>query len=136
MEGRHPLRLRHSWDARCRLVRLVLSGLSPWAASTACDESRDGVSAASPLQATRLARGAREETVTVSQGRDRRACVAARSRTHPPQGDGLHDWAADQGRGQEGRSLRSAARVVTGADPTATRPDDGMRSLRGARRVG
>jgi len=40
MEGRRPLRLRHSWEARCRLVGLVLSGLSPQAASRACGMSR------------------------------------------------------------------------------------------------
>lgn len=39
-KGRRPLRLRHSWEARCRLVGLVLSGLSPQAASTACGMSR------------------------------------------------------------------------------------------------
>ena len=39
-KGRRPLRLRHSWEARCRLVRLVLSGLSPHAAATACGMSR------------------------------------------------------------------------------------------------
>ena len=40
IKGRRPLRLRHSWEARCRLVGLVLSGLSPQAASTACGMSR------------------------------------------------------------------------------------------------
>ena len=40
MEGRRPLRLRHSWEARCRLVSLMLSGLSPQAASRACGMSR------------------------------------------------------------------------------------------------
>jgi len=40
VEGRRPLRLRHSWEARCRLVGLMLSGLSPQAASTACGMSR------------------------------------------------------------------------------------------------
>src|SRR3954454_11083942 len=39
-KGRPPGRLRHSWEARCRLVRLMLSGLSPQAASTACGMSR------------------------------------------------------------------------------------------------
>ena len=40
-EGRAPLRLRHSWEARCRLVRLVrCEGLSPQAASMACGMSR------------------------------------------------------------------------------------------------
>jgi transposase InsO family protein len=40
MQGRRPLRLRHSWEARCRLVGLVLGGWSPQAASTACGMSR------------------------------------------------------------------------------------------------
>ena len=40
MEGRPPGRLRHSWEARCRLVRLVLSGQSPQAACVACGMSR------------------------------------------------------------------------------------------------
>jgi transposase InsO family protein len=40
LEGRRPLRLRHSWEARCRLVGLMLSGLSPQAASRACGMSR------------------------------------------------------------------------------------------------
>jgi transposase InsO family protein len=40
MQGRPSLRLRHSYSARCRLVRLVLSGLSPQAASMACGMSR------------------------------------------------------------------------------------------------
>ena len=39
-KGRRPGRLRHSWEARCRLVGLVLSGLSPQAASMACGMSR------------------------------------------------------------------------------------------------
>jgi transposase InsO family protein len=39
-KGRPPARLRHSWEARCRLVRLMLSGLSPQAAATACGMSR------------------------------------------------------------------------------------------------
>ncbi len=40
VEGRRPGRLRHSWEARCRLVWLVQSGLSPHAASLACGMSR------------------------------------------------------------------------------------------------
>ena len=40
IKGRPPGRLRHSWEARCRLVGLMLSGLSPQAASTACGMSR------------------------------------------------------------------------------------------------
>ena len=40
VEGRRPLRLRHSWEARCRLVGLMLEGLSPQAASVACGMSR------------------------------------------------------------------------------------------------
>jgi transposase InsO family protein len=39
-KGRRPLRLRHSYSARCRLVGLILSGLSPQAASMACGMSR------------------------------------------------------------------------------------------------
>jgi transposase len=39
-KGRRPGRLRHSWEARCRLVALMLSGLSPRAASTVCGMSR------------------------------------------------------------------------------------------------
>ena len=40
MQGRPPGRLRHSYSARCRLVSLVLSGLSPQSASVACGMSR------------------------------------------------------------------------------------------------
>jgi transposase InsO family protein len=40
LEGRRPLRLRHSWEARCRLVGLMLEGQSPQAASVACGMSR------------------------------------------------------------------------------------------------
>ena len=40
VEGRPLLRLRHSYSARCRLVGLMLSGLSPQAASRACGMSR------------------------------------------------------------------------------------------------
>jgi transposase InsO family protein len=40
VQGRRPLRLRHSWEARCRLVGMVRSGLSPQAASRACGMSR------------------------------------------------------------------------------------------------
>jgi transposase InsO family protein len=39
-KGRPPLRLRHSWEARYRLVGLVLAGQSPQAASVACGMSR------------------------------------------------------------------------------------------------
>jgi transposase InsO family protein len=39
-KGRPPARLRHSWEARCRLVELMLSGVSPHAASAACGMSR------------------------------------------------------------------------------------------------
>lgn len=39
-KGRRPLRLRHSWEARCRLVSMVLSGLTPQAASEVCGVSR------------------------------------------------------------------------------------------------
>ena len=40
VKGRRPGRLRHSWEARCRLVRLVLSGVAPQAAAVACGVSR------------------------------------------------------------------------------------------------
>jgi len=40
MQGRRPGRLRHSWEARCRVVALVLSGVAPQAAATACGTSR------------------------------------------------------------------------------------------------
>jgi transposase InsO family protein len=40
LEGRPPARLRHSWEARCRLVSLMLSGDSPPAAAAACGMSR------------------------------------------------------------------------------------------------
>jgi len=40
VQGRPPARLRHSFSARCRLVSLVRSGLSPQAASMACGMSR------------------------------------------------------------------------------------------------
>jgi transposase InsO family protein len=39
-KGRPPARLRHSWEARCRLVRLMLSGVAPSAAAVACGMSR------------------------------------------------------------------------------------------------
>jgi transposase InsO family protein len=53
IEGRRPVRLRHSWEARCRLVGLVLSGQSPQAACVACGMSR--------ATAYRLLRRYREE---------------------------------------------------------------------------
>src|SRR5262245_32415419 len=40
IKGRRPLRLRHSWEARCRLVGLMLSGQSPQAAAAAYGISR------------------------------------------------------------------------------------------------
>jgi transposase InsO family protein len=40
IKGRPPGRLRHSWEARCRLVSLMLSGVSPPAAAVACGTSR------------------------------------------------------------------------------------------------
>ena len=40
MKGRPPARLRHSWEARCRLVELMLGGVSPQAAATVCGMSR------------------------------------------------------------------------------------------------
>jgi transposase InsO family protein len=39
-KGRPPGRLRHSWEARCRLVGLMLSGLEPGAAAVVCGVSR------------------------------------------------------------------------------------------------
>jgi transposase InsO family protein len=39
-KGRPPARLRHSWEARCRLVSLMVSGVSPQAAAAACGMSR------------------------------------------------------------------------------------------------
>ena len=38
--GRPPARLRHSWEARCRLVSLMLSGVPAQAAAAACGTSR------------------------------------------------------------------------------------------------
>lgn len=40
VKGRRPLRLRHSWEARCRLVGLVLGGQSPQGAALVCGMSR------------------------------------------------------------------------------------------------
>jgi transposase InsO family protein len=40
VKGRRPLRLRHSWEARCRLVGLMLEGQRPQAAAAACGTSR------------------------------------------------------------------------------------------------
>jgi transposase InsO family protein len=40
IKGRPPGRLRHSWEARCRLVGLVLAGMSPQAAAVTCGVSR------------------------------------------------------------------------------------------------
>ena len=40
VKGRPPARLRHSWEARCRLVSVMLSGVSPQAAAAACGTSR------------------------------------------------------------------------------------------------
>jgi len=39
-KGRPPARLRHSWEARCRLVSLMLSGMAPQAAAVVCGASR------------------------------------------------------------------------------------------------
>jgi transposase len=39
-ESRAPARMRHSWEARCRLVQLVLDGSSPAGAAVACGASR------------------------------------------------------------------------------------------------
>ena len=40
IKGRRPGRLRHSWEARCRVVGLVLDGIAPQAAAAACGTSR------------------------------------------------------------------------------------------------
>ena len=40
VKGRPPARLRHSWEARCRLVGLMLSGQSAQVAAAACGMSR------------------------------------------------------------------------------------------------
>jgi transposase InsO family protein len=40
IESRAPRRMRHSWEARCRLVRLMLGGVSPSQAAILCGASR------------------------------------------------------------------------------------------------
>jgi transposase len=40
VESRAPRRMRHSWEARCRLVRPVLAGAAPTEAAVACGASR------------------------------------------------------------------------------------------------
>jgi transposase InsO family protein len=40
IESRAPRRMRHSWEARCRLVVLMLDGTSPACAAVACGASR------------------------------------------------------------------------------------------------
>ena len=40
IESRAPRRMRHSWEARCRLVRLMLDGVSPSWAAIVCGASR------------------------------------------------------------------------------------------------
>jgi transposase InsO family protein len=40
IESRAPRRMRHSWEARCRLVRLMLDGCSPAEAAVVCGASR------------------------------------------------------------------------------------------------
>jgi transposase len=40
MQGRPSLTVRHSYSARCRVVGLMLSGLSPQVAARACGMSR------------------------------------------------------------------------------------------------
>lgn len=40
IKGRPPVRLRHSWEARCRLVGMILEGWTPQAAAAACGMSR------------------------------------------------------------------------------------------------
>jgi transposase len=39
-ESRAPARMRHSWEARCRLVRLMLDGVAPSDAARLCGASR------------------------------------------------------------------------------------------------
>jgi|SRR4051812_9112057 len=39
-ESRAPRRMRHSWEARCRLVQLVLEGVPPAQAAVVCGASR------------------------------------------------------------------------------------------------
>jgi transposase len=39
-ESRAPARMRHSWEARCRLVRLILDGVAPADAARICGASR------------------------------------------------------------------------------------------------
>lgn len=40
IESRAPRRMRHSWEARCRLARLMLDGCSPAEAAVVCGASR------------------------------------------------------------------------------------------------
>ena len=40
IESRAPRRMRHSWEARCRLVRLMLGGVAPSQAAVVCGASR------------------------------------------------------------------------------------------------
>jgi transposase InsO family protein len=40
IESRAPCRMRHSWEARCRLVRLMLDGAAPTRAAVVCGASR------------------------------------------------------------------------------------------------
>ena len=40
IESRAPRRMRHSWEARCRLVRLMLDGVCAVAAAVVCGASR------------------------------------------------------------------------------------------------
>jgi transposase len=39
-ESNAPRRMRHSWEARCRLVQLMLDGVSPAEAAVRCGASR------------------------------------------------------------------------------------------------
>ena len=39
-ESRAPARMRHSWEARCRMVRLMLDGVAPADAARVCGASR------------------------------------------------------------------------------------------------
>jgi len=40
IESKAPCRMRHSWEARCRLVRLMLDGAAPAQAAVVCGASR------------------------------------------------------------------------------------------------
>jgi hypothetical protein len=56
MQGRRPARLRHSFSARCRVVDLVLSGLSPQAFATSYASTASATSAPAPTRPERTAK--------------------------------------------------------------------------------